>query len=421
MRLDDPLLARLVADALRSNHTIAIAQASLAQARAQREAAAAGLLPALDGSGSAARSRSGGGSASNSFRVGLDAAWELDVFGGKKSAVAAGVAVERAGAANLADAQVSIAAEVALGYIALRSGQARLAIALDNLASQQELLQITQWRLQAGLVSSLEAEQSRAAAEQARAQATVLRAASQQLVHALATLTGQPPMALSALLEAPGQIPAAPAGMALSLPADTLRQRPDIRAAEYQVVAASARVSQAHAQTLPSFRLAGSLGLSALTVGSLTSGGSVASSLLAGLAWPLFDGGAGQAQVRAQQAAMDQAVAAYRGAVLTALKEVEDALSALRGDRERLAHLQQAAGAAANAALMARQRYSSGLVDFQVVLETQRNQLSTQDSVAGAAADVTADHVRLYKALGGGWLPDDDTTLAPSPAGSAPT
>ncbi|WP_048441796.1 efflux transporter outer membrane subunit [Caenimonas sp. SL110] len=421
LRLDDPLLARLVADALRSNHTIAIAQASLAQARAQRETAAAGLLPALDGSASAGRSRSGGGSASNSFRIGLDAAWELDVFGGKQSAVAAGVAVERAGAANLGDARVSIAAEVALGYIALRSGQARLAIALDNLASQQELLQITQWRLQAGLVSSLEAEQSRAAAEQSRAQVTVLRAANQQLVHALATLTGRPPMALSGQLDSPGPIPAAPAGMALSLPADTLRQRPDIRAAEYQVVAASARVSQAHAQTLPSFRLAGSLGLNALTLGSLTSGASVASSLLAGLAWPLFDGGAGRAQVRAQQAAMDQAVAAYRGAVLTALKEVEDALVALRSDRERLAHLQQAAGAAANAALMARQRYSSGLVDFQVVLETQRNQLSTQDSVAGAAADVTADHVRLYKALGGGWQPDDDTTLAPTPAGSAPS
>ncbi|MDP3619819.1 MAG: efflux transporter outer membrane subunit [Ramlibacter sp.] len=421
LRLDDPLLARLVAQALRSNPSVWSAQASLAQARAQREAAAAGLLPVLDGSASTGRSRSGASAASNSFRVGLDAAWELDVFGGNRSAVAAGEAVERASAASLGDAQVSIAAEVALAYIALRSGQARLVIALENMASQQEVLQLTQWRLQAGLVSSLEAEQSRAAVEQSLAQVSVLRAANPQYVHALATLTGQPPMAVSGLLEAAGPIPAAPANMALSLPADTLRQRPDIRAAEHQVTAASARVTQARARTLPSFRLAGSIGLNSLTLGSLASGGALARSVLAGVAGPLFDGGAGQAQVRAQQASMDQALAAYGGAVLTALKEVEDALVALRGNRERLAHLQQAAAAAANAALMARQRYSSGLVDFQVVLETQRNQLATQDGVAGAAADLTAGHVRLYKALGGGWLPDDDRTLAPAPAGTSPS
>jgi outer membrane protein TolC len=121
---------------------------------------------------------------------------------------------------------------------------------------------------------------------------------------------------------------------------------------------------------------------------------------------PIFDGGAGSAQVRSQQAALDQAFATYQAAVLTALQEVEDALVALRGDRERLLRLQSAAEAAANAALLARQRYASGLVDFQVVLETQRTQLTTQASVASSRADVSSDHVRLYKALGGGWLPD---------------
>ena len=130
---------------------------------------------------------------------------------------------------------------------------------------------------------------------------------------------------------------------------------------------------------------------------------------------PLFDGGACAAQVRAQQAALEQAHAGYQAAVLTALKDVEDALVALRGDRERLARLQQAAEAAGNAALLARQRYSSGLVDFQTVLETQRTQLSTQDSVASAGADLSADHVRLYKALGGGWQPGSAPTPRRSP------
>ena len=125
--------------------------------------------------------------------------------------------------------------------------------------------------------------------------------------------------------------------------------------------------------------------------------------LLASVSVPLFDGGAARAQVRAQDAALEQARIAYQATVLGALKEVENALVALRGDRERLARLRNAADAAGNAALLAQQRYASGLIDFQVVLETQRTLLSTQDSVASTAASVATDHVRLYKALGGGW------------------
>jgi outer membrane protein TolC len=141
----------------------------------------------------------------------------------------------------------------------------------------------------------------------------------------------------------------------------------------------------------------------------------VVSALLASVSLPVFDGGALRAQVRAQQAALDQARVAYQATILTALKDVEDALVALRGDRERLLRLQNAAEAAGNAALMARQRYSSGLVDFQVVLETQRTQLITQESVASAHANLSADLVRLYKALGGGWRPDGgDMTSAPT-------
>ena len=171
------------------------------------------------------------------------------------------------------------------------------------------------------------------------------------------------------------------------------------------VAAALARVQQADAARYPDFRLSGSLGLSALTLGTLTSGAAVAQSLLAGVSFPVFDGGARRAQVRVQQAVAEQARLAYEATVWTALTDVEDALVQMRGDRARLVQLRIAAEAAVNAALLAQDRYTGGLIDFQAVLETQRTQLATEDAVASTAASLSADHVRLYKALGGGWEP----------------
>ena len=174
-----------------------------------------------------------------------------------------------------------------------------------------------------------------------------------------------------------------------------------------------------------SLNLSGSLGLSALSLGALTNGASVVSALMASVAMPLFDGGAISANVRAQQAAAEQAHAAWQATVLAALKDVEDVLAALQGDRQRIALLTQAADAASNAALLANQRYSSGLVDFQTVLETQRSLLSTQSAVASARSDQSADQVRLYVALGGGWQADDRpnqrTAAAPAVTPSAVT
>jgi outer membrane protein, multidrug efflux system len=405
-RFEDPLLTDLVSRALQTNTSVQSALAALRQARALRDVAAAGRLPVLDASASAQRGKSGNSKTASRFQAGLDASWEPDIFGGKQSAVDAAEASVRASAASLGDVRVSIAAEVALDYIALRAAQARLAIAETNLASQLETLQITQWRLQAGLVSSLEVEQSLTAIEQTRAQLPVLQTSIEQTRHALAVLTGQPPAALSSELAASGRLPQAADDLVLSFPAETLRQRPDVRADEHRVTAALAQVAQADAGRKPSFRLGGSLGLSALTLGALTDGASVVRSLLASVSLPIFDGGAARANLRAEHAALDQAQESYRATVLTALQDVEDALVALRGERLRLRRLDLAAEAAGNAALMARQRYDSGLVDFQVVLETQRSLLSTQDSVASSRADLATDHVRLYKALGGGWNPD---------------
>ncbi len=412
-RFDDPLLSQLVNQALQANTRIGSAQAALRQARALRDVAAAGLQPMLGSSASAQRARSGNNGTGNSFNAGLDASWELDVFGVNRSALTSNQATAAASAATLGTTQVSIAAEVALAYIAMRSAQTRQQIASDNLASQLETQQLTDWRLQAGLVTSLEAEQARASVAQTRAQLPLLQTAIAQNRHALAVLTGQPPAALNAALAAFAPVPQAAGTLALGFPADTLRQRPDVRAAEFQVVAAAALVAQAEAARAPNFKLSGSLGLNALTLAGLSNGSAVFASLLGGVSLPIFDGGAARARVGAQQAALDQAQSGYQSTVLTALKDVEDTLIALRSDRERSTSLQQAATAAANAALLARQRYDSGLVDFQTVLETQRTRLATQDSVASAMAEVSADHVRLYKALGGGWVPEGTAPLNP--------
>jgi NodT family efflux transporter outer membrane factor (OMF) lipoprotein len=402
---DDELLSRLVVDALQANTDVRAAQAALRQARALRDVAAAGLRPTLDSAASAQRNFAEHGTG-NAFHAGLDAGWELDIFGARRSALDGADATAGARLAGLGDVQRSVAAEVALAYIALRGGQARLAIAQENLTSQSQTLRLTEWRVQAGLLSALESDQARSAVAQLRALQPALLHSIEQSAMALAVLTGRPPAALSSLRDVPGAVPQAPAELALAFPADTLRQRPDVRAAEQQVRAAQAQVAQADAARYPSLRLGGSLGLNALTVGGLGSGAALAGSLIGSIAWPVFDGGAAKAQSQAQRAALDQSRAVYRGTVLAALEEVEDALVALRSDRERVARLNEAAEAAANAGLLARQRFVSGLVDFQTVLDTQRNQLATQDGLAGAGADVSADHVRLFKALGGGWRSD---------------
>ena len=401
-RLGDSELTALISEALAANTSVRSAQAALQQSRALVDVQAAGTLPRLGASGSAQRSRASG-STGNSFSAGFDASWEPDVFGRLRAGVNASEADARAAQASLADVQVSLAAEVAVNYIELRGLQQRLQIARSNLASQQETLQIAQWRLQAGLATSLVAEQARAAAEQTAAQIPALQSSLAQSRHSLAVLIGQPPAALNARLEATAMVPLPPDDLALEIPAQTLRQRPDVRAAEHRVAAAAARVAQADAARYPDFSLSGTLGLRALTVGALTAGNAVTSSLAAGVTAALFDGGAARAQVRSQEAAREQVRVAYEATVLAALKDVEDALVALQGNRERLQRLQAAADAAANAALMAQQRYASGLIDFATVLETQRTQLSAQDSVATTVASVAADHVRLYKALGGGW------------------
>lgn len=411
-RFGDAELAALVERALAAHTSVRSAQAALVQSRALVRAAAANLLPSVTLGGSAQRSDSAGERASNRFGVALDASWEPDFGGGLGASRDAADADALAANYTLADARVSLAAEVALAYLEGRSAQARQAIAARNLKAQEDSLQIARWRLQAGLVSALDAEQAQAATAQTRAQLPALASAAAQAGHRLAVLTGRVPGDAAQLLPtAAATVPLPADDLVLAFPADTLRQRPDVRVAETRVLAARSRVAATDAERLPSLRLGGSIGLAALTLGGLTSGAALAQSLLAAVSLPVFDGGALQARVDAQSAVWEQARIGYEAAMLAALQEVEDALVALRADRERSVHLQQAAAAARSAEQLARQQYEAGLADFRTVLDAQRTLLAAEDNAQTLRATLAADHVRLYKALGGGWTPAP-TTLA---------
>ena len=415
-RLNDPLLSGLIDEALQASPDLRTAQARLREARARRTVAAAGQYPNVTASGGASRSQSseevGSGETRNFFSAGFDASWELDVFGGVRRSVEAAEADLASSLASLEDTQVSLASEVALNYVEVRTRQILLGIARDNLASQSETLQLTEWRAQAGLVSSQDVEQARSNREQTRAQIPLLETSLAEAEHALDILLGRTPGTLHARLAAPRELPVLPDQIAVGIPADTLRQRPDVRAAERRLAAETARVGVAEAARYPSFNLSGSIGLEALTFGALGSSDAVASSLFAGIAGPLFDAGRLRAQVEIQDAVREQAQVAYEQTVLVALLDVENALVALVRNRERVEALASAVESVRNAAQLARQRYSAGLIDFQSVLDSERSVLLLEESLASARANGVQALIRLYKALGGGWSPQPDVRSA---------
>jgi NodT family efflux transporter outer membrane factor (OMF) lipoprotein len=407
--LGDDTLCALIQQALAGSNELHIAQARLREARARRLFTGAALFPTVTASAAVSRGRSSGetgfgkSKTSQLFSAGFDASWEPDVFGGTRRAIEAAQADLESSEASLHHTQVSLVAEVALNYVEVRAFQARLAIARSNLQSQSETLQLTEWRMEAGLASSLDVEQARANREQTRAQIPVLETGVAEAQHRIAVLVGQPPGALSAILAPPAPIPPVPERIATGIPADTLRQRPDVRAAERKVAAETARIGQAVAARYPSLTLTGSIGLEALSVAALGAGDALTHALLASVGGVIFDAGRLRQQVEIQSAIQEQALVAYQAAVLTALEDVENALVSLAMSRERETALHAATEAARNAALLARDRYTSGLIDFQTLLNTERTVLTLEDSLAATQAEGVSALIQLYKALGGGW------------------
>lgn len=406
--LDDPQLSRLIEQAATNNLDLKLAQARLREARARRGVSAADRFPTLNAAAGANRSRSseamgfGGGNVSETWSAQFDASWEPDVFGGKRRALEAATANLESSQEDLRDVQVRLLAEVALNYVEVRTYQARLAIALSNLASQRETWQIARWRYEAGLTTQLDEDQARLNLEQTRSQLPALQTGLEQSKNRLAVLLGRKPGELVEL-ETAAAIPQTPAEVAVGIPADTLRQRPDLRRAERQLAAATAQVGVATAALYPNFSLSGTLGLQALSSASLLQASARMFSVAANAGWVLFDAGRIRQNIEVQNALQEQALIGYESAVLGALRDVENALIAYAEELNQRAALKDAVQAAQSAAGLATSQYAAGLIDFLAVLDTQRSLLSLQDQLSQSEAAVTSNLARLYKAMGGGW------------------
>ncbi len=408
--LDDPILDGLMKRAQQGNLDLKQAQARLSKARAQRRLSDAQRLPTVSLGATAKRSRgseqAGPGGISTAYVNSLDASWELDLFGGKQRAVEAAEASLQASREALRDVMVSLLAEVGLNYVQYRSAQVRLSVVESNLVAQTEIYTLANWRHQANLISQLDVEQARVLLEQTRAEVPTLRTSMKQAEHQLAVLIGDAPGTLTEELNTGStRIPATVVQTVSCVPANIVRQRPDVREAERKLAAQTAQIGVATAERYPDVTLSGSIGLEALAFGNLyTAGARTAQGLLsAGLV--LFDGGQIRQKIAIETALQEEALAAFEAAVLRALKDVEDAMVACVNERARETALQKAVTASECASKLARDKYAAGLVDYQTVLSTQQSLLSTQSALASTRSELISNTIRLYKSLGGGWTP----------------
>jgi NodT family efflux transporter outer membrane factor (OMF) lipoprotein len=405
--LADPDLSDLVERAIAGNLDLQKAQARIREARGRRGIAEAGLFPSLNLTGSATVGRgsedTGSGLRRELYRTGFDASWEVDVFGGVRRSIEAAQGELEASAADYQDVLVSLLAEVALNYVEARTFQTQLQVAEENIKAQAETLQLTEWRFAAGLVSSLDVEQAKTNLESTRSQLPRLRSNIEAAKNRLAVLLGVYPGTLEAQLGARKPIPEAPVEVAVGVPAEVLRRRPDVRRAERQLAAQTARIGVATADLYPKFSLPGTIGLEALSANHLFYAANRAWSLVGSFAWTVFQGGAIRQNIEVQNALQEQALKQYEATILTALEEVENSLVAYADEQERRDTLTEATQSAQRAAELARDQYASGLIDFQTVLDAERSVLSFQDQVAQSKGQVTSNVISLYKALGGGW------------------
>lgn len=434
-RFDDPVLVQLVEQAAAGNLDLVQAVARLRQAREALVISRASLLPSLSGSGSVNRTETlrgggttvalsngtvtttGSGGGSTSFSLGLDASYQADLFGGVRRSVEASKAQYEASGYDYATTLLSVESEVARNYVLARSYQAQLANAQTSLKIQDENLQIARWRVQAGLVSSLDAEQARASRAETAAAIPQIEQQYNAAVSRIGVLTGQAPGALKPLLEKVEPIPAGPDTIGVGIPANVLRQRPDVRAAERTLAAATAQIGVAKAELFPALAITGSLNTNAASFGNLFD--TITGSLFAGLSQAIFNGGKLNAQVRSYRAAADAALAAYRQSVLTALEDIENAVVALDAAQRREQEYAVAYDAANNSAILARSQYRSGLTDFTTLNTQEASLVSARNGLVQARADKASALIALYVALGGGWDSEAPPTALPAtPSGS---
>jgi multidrug efflux system outer membrane protein len=404
----DDTLDSLVTDALVANDDLRIAVGHLAEARALRHESVYDLAPTVTALGSHQTQKvpqveSGFPYTGSYYDTSFDAFWELDLFGRVRRELEASTADLQAEEANLRDVQVSVIAEVARTYFELRGEQARLEVARRNVVNQQETLRFTNAQLDAGRATELDT--SRAQAQLSTTLSTIdpLEAEVSSSIHRLGVLTGREPDALQTLLSTPRDLPPLPRSIAVGDPEALLRRRPDIRIAERQLAASSARIGVAVGDLFPKVTFVGSFGFDAATLSGLGSSASRAYTIGPSISWAAFNLGRVRAQIAAQRAQTYTALAQYEQTVLRAIEETENALVTHARTRDELMHAADAARASATAARLARTRYEEGAADFLEVLDAERTQLEAEDHLAQSRTDAVTSLVAVYTALGGSW------------------
>jgi len=414
----DPVLTGLVDKAVKNNLDVRLAEARIRQARASRDGAAAGGWPAVDLTGAFTRSRAAGPAvaARNLYKAGLDAAWELDLFGGTRRGVEAAEADIEVSIEDRRGVLVSLAAEVALNYIDLRTYQQRLAVARKTLKAQQHTADVMRQKKKGGLIGALDVAGADAQVAATASQVPPLEASAQQTIYTLSVLLGREPGALLGELSAPSEIPTAPPEAPVGVPSDLLRRRPDIRKAEAAIHAATARVGVATAELFPKISLSAGAGFQGSELAAWTQWYNRFWSIGPSVSWRAFDAGRLRADIEVQDALREQSLITYRQTVLTALQDVENALVASAKEQDRRQPLLDAVAANRKALDLAVQLYPAQ-TDFLRVLDAQRALYSSQDALVQSNRAVSTNLVALYKALGGGWAEEPQPAPTTRPQG----
>jgi multidrug efflux system outer membrane protein len=407
---NDPILDSLERRAVASNLDLQAATQRIRAARASVGIAKAGLFPAANANGSYTRSGGQNVPSANLWQAGLDAAWELDVFGGIRRSVEAANANLQAAVEDRRDVLVTLLGEVATDYILLRGEQEEINIAQENLDVDIKNASLARDKQKLGTGTELDVVQADAEVATTTAAISTLQTSAQQSIYALSILLGSQPTTLDLELRPTQKVPDPPAVVPVGLPADLLRRRPDIRRAERQLAAATAEIGVATADWFPKFNLSGNIGVDASRIQGLGNWGNSLWSYGPGVTWNIFAGGQIVSNIELQNALAAQALTTYQQTVLSALQEVQNVLVAFANEQHRRVALAEAVDLNQRAVVLATRRYKQGVTDFLIVLDAERSLFASQVALEQSNRAVGTDAVVLYKALGGGWNIDENLT-----------
>jgi NodT family efflux transporter outer membrane factor (OMF) lipoprotein len=410
--LGDPVLVGLIERAGQGSLELRQAVERIAETQARRGIAVGEWFPNVDGGALYERSQNSealdfapGGGPNDLYSTGLATTWEVDLFGRIRRSVESADAELAASVEDYRDVRVALYAEVATNYIDVRTLQQRILSAQRNLEAQNETLELVRVRNRVGLAGELDLRQAELNLSRTASFIPVLREALVAAVNRTAVLVGQYPSQLPAELREPAPIPLPDLEVAVGLPVNLLRQRPDLRSAERQLAAQSARIGVATADLYPRLALLGDFSLDASSTANWFTSGAQAWGIGPQLRWNLFDGGRIRSNVRAQEALTRQALARYEQTVLLAVEEVENSLAGYAEESERVEELRRGVRAAEQAVELVQVLYRTGLVDFLNVLDSERSLFDAEDQLLESEGRVAKNLVRVYRALGGGWSP----------------